>query len=77
MLFRKDLVYKCNASLNMSHIIGVLNCSLLNKVYCKTHCYSWCKRLIGCPESVGKILLTCKIVTAYGCIEEGNFDSKL
>ena len=23
-----DFVYKCNASLNMSHIIGVLNCLL-------------------------------------------------
>ena len=36
----------------MSHIIGVLNCRLSNKAYCKT-----VKRLIGCPQSVGKILL--------------------
>ena len=28
ILFSKDLVYKCNVSLNMSHgIVGVLNCS--------------------------------------------------
>ena len=27
VLFSKDFVYKCNTSLNMSHIIGVLNCS--------------------------------------------------
>ena len=32
-----------DASLNVSHIICVLNCSLLNKAYCKTHCCSWCK----------------------------------
>ena len=40
----------------MSHIIGVINCSLQNKAYCKTHCCSWCK---ACPQSVGKIFLTC------------------
>ena len=28
-------------------------------------------------ESVGKILLTCIILAAYRCIEEGNFDCKL
>ena len=27
--------------------------------------------------SVGKILLTCIILAAYRCIEEGNFDCKL
>ena len=50
MLFRKDFVYKCNTSLNMSHIIGVLNCSLLNKAYCKTHCCSWCKGWSAVPS---------------------------
>ena len=31
--YAKDFVYQCNASLNMSHIIGVLNCSLESKAY--------------------------------------------
>ena len=54
MLFNKDSVYKCNASLKMSHIIGVLNCSLLNKAYCKTLCCSWCKGLSAVPSPLEK-----------------------
>ena len=54
MLFSKDFVYKCNASLNMSHIICVLNCSLLNKAYCKTHCCWWCKGWSAVPSPLEK-----------------------
>ena len=41
------------------------------------------KRLISCPQFVGKILLTCILFTdrvilaAYHCIEEHNFNCKL
>ena len=40
------------------------------------------KRLISCPQFVGKILLTCILFTdrvilaAYHCIEEHNFNCK-
>ena len=41
------------------------------------------KRLIGCPQFVGKIFLTCILFTdrvilaVYHCIEEHNFNCKL
>ena len=63
----------------MSHIIDVINCSLENKAYCKTHCCSWFKvkadrlpsvRLKDIPDVHCTDRIT---VAAYGCIEEDNF----
>ena len=53
--YTKDFVYQCNASLNMSHIIGVLNCSLESKAYCKTHCCSWCKGWSAVPSPLERL----------------------
>ena len=49
----------------MSHIIGVLNCSLQNKAHCKTHCCSW--------EDIPHVHFTDRVIlAAYRCIEEDN-----
>ena len=60
----------------MSHIIGVLNCRLQNKAYCKTvktdrlSSVRWKDTpLVDFTDGV--------ILASYRCIEEDNFDCKL
>ena len=43
----------------MSHIIGVLNCSLWYKTYCKTHCCLWCKGWSAVLSPLERSFLTC------------------
>ena len=69
----------------MPHIIDVLNCSwyLVKLTEEGIVAHGILKRLIGCPQFVGKIFLTFILFTdrvilaAYHCSEEHNFNCKL
>ena len=76
MLFSKDFVYKCNASLTCHTL------SLFSTVHCKIQ--FTVKPIVAhgvkadrLSRVFGKIFLKCIILAAYRCIEEDNFDCKL